>query len=174
MTYLKKLGLAAFLCLVSSASSALNIVYTITPGTFDDGASVSGNFQYDDVTGVISNIAVVTTAGPNHTANTFDVHNPNYAFPGEFVLLTNISGDMTGDPAMRILHGAPLGTLGSFAVQISDLFCAVSNCSLGNLPSRIAYTTFTGVAEPVPLQATLPLMFAGVVGVAAIVRRRKG
>jgi hypothetical protein len=56
--------LFAVLCLMASLSShAVSVTWTVNNAVFDDGATIIGQFDYDDATAFYSNVMLSTSSG---------------------------------------------------------------------------------------------------------------
>ena len=101
-------------------------------------------------------------------------------FTGQFSGGDNLTGDTTVNAADPFLSGNGLVfSVGSYANGKGEGFNPWANgagnyqAAFGYQASNVESGTFTLTVAPVPLPATLPLLLSGVVGLGAMVRRRK-
>lgn len=137
------LSLVAIAFLAASAHAQNSLTYTVS-GTFPDGGTFSGSFDYDSVTNRYSNVNIVTTPGSVRTTGATyryvcgqDVPTCTGVAPDAtgYLNLTTTMGDQTGNPAMALFFGVPLDNFGKgdFGVgqgsPTRDLFAQEATCS---------------------------------------------
>lgn len=165
------LATAASVVALASAGSAqaASIVWTLSNVTFDDGATASGTFTVDSVTGQTTSVNISTTAGLL-SAFTYDGMNSqifsNNLFPNSFLAahVPNIDRylNLTFTGLLTAPGSNPLA-LGIFP-NPSSFEC--NNCNV----VRYAISGLATAAVPEP--ATWAMMIAGFGLVGAAMRRR--
>ena len=83
------LALLIFLCIPSVASADSGQTWTLTEVVSTDGSTASGSFDYNAVTGLYSDINVVTTLGTALPGATYSVVDDGLYAPDELVIMAN-------------------------------------------------------------------------------------
>ncbi|MGA2846182.1 MAG: PEP-CTERM sorting domain-containing protein [Candidatus Acidiferrales bacterium] len=85
------LALLIFLCIPSVASADSGQTWTLTDVSSSDGSTASGSFDYNAVTGLYSDINVVTTLGLEFSGASYSVVDAGFYSANELVIMANNS-----------------------------------------------------------------------------------
>ncbi len=151
---------------IATANAQNNLAYTVS-GTFSDGGTFSGSFDYDSVANKYSKVSIVTTAGTVRTSGaTYTVvcgqDVPTCVGVSQnatgYLNLTTTDADQTGKPGMSLFFGSALTNFGEgdFGVgqgtPTNDLFSLEANCGNANCasPAGPSRSTSTGTLSSSP------------------------
>src|ERR1700691_6267529 len=102
------LALLIFLCIPSVASADSGQTWTLTDVSSSDGSTASGSFDYNAVTGLYSDINVVTTLGLEFSGASYSVVDAGFYSANELVIMANNSyAEGTPVLAFAISPGLP-------------------------------------------------------------------
>lgn len=194
MTIFKTVASAAILAVAASTASAANFTFFtdrtafeaalqgIVVYDFDSGAPASGvTITGDDVNFANGQLEDVIDQGNNPDTN-FVFDNAVVAFGGDFDLAgpggqgTNIAIQTAGGATSVVPVEIPSTTAGTFWGFISDMAFSSVLFSEGSRTANVEtyhLDNLTTGASPVPLPAGLPLLLAGLGGMALVRRKRQ-
>ena len=151
---------------------SLSSLITISPasaftfdllGTFDDGGTLSGSFDYDDISDDVTNVDITTTlgstlAGTRYTEDTF--------FDADSISFTDTSGEID----LNLFFDSPLSSASS------SVFLSTSPGTESNEESFIDGTRNLqpgGTATPVPFEPSTNLGILTLLGIMGFNHYRK-
>lgn len=159
-------ALSVFLCMPSVASADSGQTWTLTGVITSDGATASGSFDYNAVTGLYSDINVVTLPGTSFPGAIYTVVDADFFSPEFLVIMANNSY-AAGTPVLDIGFEPDLtsagGEVGLFALEG---FC---NAGCTNFEGEEGRELEGAVVSPEP--NSILLLGAGLLGLAPLRRK---
>lgn len=166
--------LLALVVLPASSATAAPILWTLVGVSFDDGATASGSFSTDELTGQLLSYDISTTAGvlpAEHYDGIDDLNYGNdYFEPNSFLVLSYASGTFFQYINLQFVN--PLNTPGVNPLVAGSGFQGSWECDDCATVRYVTegYATSDG-APAVPEPATLFLLGSGLIGFG--LRRRR-
>jgi hypothetical protein len=121
------LALLIFLCIPSVASADSGQTWTLTDVLSSDGSTASGSFVYNAVTGLYSDINVVTTLGSEFSGASYSVVDDGY-FSADFLVIMANNSYAEGTPVLAFIEILP-GLTGAGGVDF--FFASEGVCNAG-------------------------------------------
>ena len=160
-----------------SAMPSWAATWYVYDGNFDDGGSISGQFDYDFSTTTYSNISITSAAGSLRTGQSYSLIHPRYGADENDLELTDTAGsanDQSGASYLGIFFqvtGLP-DTGGTFLDGFArEGTCSITQTNCSNIDDiRIGSFTYSTTpnedtgATAVPRPASFPLLLAGLIG----------
>ncbi len=169
---------------LSVPANAAPVTWTLVDAAFEDGGTASGTFTYDADTNVYSNIDIVTTAGSIQSGAEYHLLPSLFAFSATRFGATPVPPPgLAGKTIFSITWANALTNNGGLVSILTgspsaEGLCLNFNCSIFNGYKGGARNFVSGYvttdASPVPLPAALPLFLAGLAGVGALKRKKRG
>jgi hypothetical protein len=118
-------------------------------GTFDDGGTIHGSFNYDADTNTYSNVNLVTSPGTSPLGRTYNVISPSLLPDGSHVLvLTSAAANQMGNPGTALMLTPALDDFGgTVSVTGVEATCGDSACSGNTTPQRYLTSSSAGSSE---------------------------
>ena len=125
------------LVVMAGLATAQPLTYYVQ-GTYSDGGTFAGSFNYDASTNRYIAVNIVTTPGTVRTVGATysfvcgqDVPTCTGVIPGPdgYLNLTSTAADQTGMPAMSLFFPAPLSPAPGFGTTGNGLFSLEANCN---------------------------------------------
>jgi hypothetical protein len=149
---------------VSQAAHAFTINWTLQDVLFKDGATASGTFSTDSITGSVVDFDIVTSPG---SLGGFTYKPPSST------LFSNSNGFLVdGDPDfIMLIFANPLDSPGVDQLVPGDVLCGVGSCESDGSEVRVV-SGGEAIAEGVtPVPPGLPLLAAGLIMIGLFVWR---
>lgn len=176
MNCLSGVALASALSLVAAfEASAASFRYDLEGAVFSDGATLSGSFVFDAMTGDYGNVDVTLSGASVDLSSTGQPYNGHYTvaeplFVGTTLLTFARPGAGAGDAGVSLITGLPIETLDGGTAPIA--LVAYGSLISADLTESVDFEIRTsppaafiiGQPVPVPLPGGFLLLLAGLGG----------